>query len=137
MPRARHSAATARRTAELAFAAPQVIAHRLHRMAIAGPTLSERDRKEFTGMVAEKQLAFTQACFAAWQQWARAQQSFALAAWRAFFSGTLPGLMSASSLASRSFTTSAAMAGAALVPVHRKAVSNAKRLGRTRTRRLK
>ena len=134
MPQARQSAATVRRTAELAFATPQVIAHRLQRMAVAGPTLSERDRREFTGMVVEKQIAFTQACFAAWQQWARAQQSFALAAWRAFFSGTLPGLMSASSLAGRSFATSAAMANAALVPVHRKAVSNAKRLGRTRTR---
>ncbi|HEY1226452.1 MAG TPA: hypothetical protein VGF26_03960, partial [Ramlibacter sp.] len=66
MPRARHSAAMARRTAELAFAAPQVVAHRLQRMAIAGPQLSGRDRKEFTGMVVEKQLAFTQACFAAW-----------------------------------------------------------------------
>lgn len=137
MPRARHSAATVRRTAELALAAPQVIAHRLQRMAIAGPTLSDRDRKEFTGMVAEKQLAFTQACFAAWQQFARAQQSFALAAWRAFFSGTLPGLLSASSLGNRSLATSAAMASAALVPVHRKAVSNAKRLGRTRIRPAK
>ena len=132
MPRARHSIATARRTAGLAFAAPQVVAHRLHRMAIAGPTLSARDRKEFTGMVVEKQLAFTQACFAAWQQWVRAQQSFALAAWRAFFSGSLPGLLSAGSLASRSLATSASMANAALAPVHRKAVSNAKRLGRTR-----
>ncbi|WP_427912817.1 polyhydroxyalkanoate granule-associated phasin [Ramlibacter sp. MMS24-I3-19] len=132
MPRSRHSAATARRTAELAFAAPQVIAHRLQRMAVAGPTLSGRDRKEFTGMVVEKQVAFTQACMAAWQQWARAQQSFTLAAWRAFFSGTLPGLMSTSSLAGRSLATSAAMANAALVPVHRKAVSNARRLGRTR-----
>lgn len=134
MPRARHSVTTARRTAELAFAAPQVIAHRLQRMAVAGPTLSERDRKEFTGMVLEKQLAFSQAWLAAWQQWGQAQQSFALAAWRAFFSGSLPGLLSASSLAGRSFTTSAAMAGAALAPVHRKAVSNARRLGRTRIR---
>ena len=135
MSRARPSAAHLRRTAELAIAAPQVVAHRLHRMAIAGPTLSERDRKEFTGMVVEKQLAFAQSWTAIWQQWARAQQSFALAAWRAFFSGTLPGLLSAGSLASRSLATSAAMANAALVPVHRKAVSNAKRLGRTRVRK--
>lgn len=134
MPRTRHSLVTARRSAELALAAPQVIAHRLQRMAIAGPTLSERDRKEFTGMVAEKQLAFTQAWIAAWQQFARAQQSFMLSAWRAMLSGGLPGLLTTGSLASRSLSTSAAMASAALAPVHRKAVANAKRLGRTRLR---
>lgn len=134
MPRTRHSLVAARRSAELAVAAPQVIAHRLGRMAIAGPTLSQRDRKEFTGMVVEKQLAFTQAWLAASQQFARAQQSFMLSAWRAMLSGSLPGLLSTSSLAGRSLATSAAMTSAALAPVHRKAVANAKRLGRTRLR---
>ncbi len=61
--------------AEMAFAVPQVVAHRLARMAIAGANPSARDRKEFSGMVAEKQLAFTQswqamaaagACWAPW-----------------------------------------------------------------------
>lgn len=134
MPHTRHSLVAARRSAELAFAAPQVIAHRLQRMAVAGPTLSERDRKEFAGMVSEKQLAFTQAWFAAWQQFARAQQSFMLSAWRAMLSGSLPSLLTGSSLAGRSLATSAAMTSAALAPVHRKAVANAKRLGRTRVR---
>ena len=119
---------------ETSLAAPQVIAHRLQRMAIAGPVLSERDRKEFTGMVAEKQLAFTQAWFAAWQQFARAQQSFMLSAWQAMLSGSLPSLLTGSSLAGRSLAASAAMTSAALAPVHRKAVANARRLGRTRLR---
>ena len=35
------------KAAELAFAVPQVVAHRVTRMAIAGPSLSERDQKEF------------------------------------------------------------------------------------------
>ncbi len=43
---------------ELAFAVPQVVAHRVTRMALAGPTLSERDRKEFQRMGAEKAAAF-------------------------------------------------------------------------------
>jgi len=42
--------------AELGVAAPQVVSHRLTRMALAGPALNARDRKEFTGMVVEKQL---------------------------------------------------------------------------------
>ena len=46
--------------AELSFAAPQVIAHRVARMAISGQTFSERDKKEFDLMVAEKKLAFGQ-----------------------------------------------------------------------------
>ena len=45
---------------ELAFAAPQVVAHRVTRMAIAGPSLSERDRKEFERMGAEKTAAFSE-----------------------------------------------------------------------------
>jgi len=52
--RKRQGNATALKLAGLGFAAPQVIAHRLTRMALAGPTMSARDRKEFTGMVVEK-----------------------------------------------------------------------------------
>ena len=48
------------KAAELAFAAPQVVAHRVTRMAIAGPSLSERDRKEFQRMGAEKTAAFSE-----------------------------------------------------------------------------
>ena len=35
------------KAAELAVAVPQVVAHRVAPMAMAGPTLSVRDRKEF------------------------------------------------------------------------------------------
>ena len=64
MTRKKRSTASTRsavQLAELAWAAPQVVAHRLGRMAQAGPILSDRDRREFTGMVVEKQLAFAQA----------------------------------------------------------------------------
>ena len=39
---------------DLGIAAPQVVAHRLARMALAGPVPSARDQKEFAGMVLEK-----------------------------------------------------------------------------------
>ena len=53
------------KAADIAVASPQVVAHRVARMALAGPVLNDRDRKEFTGMVQEKQLAFAQS-FVAW-----------------------------------------------------------------------
>ena len=58
-------ASAVRKAADIAVAAPQVIAHRVTRMALAGPLPDARDRKEFTGMVQEKQLAFAQS-FLAW-----------------------------------------------------------------------
>jgi len=60
-PSRRKAKSITTRAAELAVAAPQVVAHRVARMAVAGPALSERDRKEFKLMVAEKQAALTQA----------------------------------------------------------------------------
>ena len=56
--RRRPSTSLSAKTAELALAVPQVVAHRLLRMAHAGPHLSARDRKEFARMVAEKNSAF-------------------------------------------------------------------------------
>ena len=71
-----------KKSAELAVAVPQVVAHRLTRMAIAGSVLSERDRKEFDLMVAEKQAAFTQAWQAMAKQAFAANQALALSAFR-------------------------------------------------------
>jgi len=56
--RRRPSASLSAKTAELALAVPQVVAHRVLRMAQAGPHLSARDRKEFARMIAEKNSAF-------------------------------------------------------------------------------
>ena len=54
------AALVARQATDLAVAAPQVVAHRLTRMAMAGANPSARDRREFTRMVSEKQTAFQQ-----------------------------------------------------------------------------
>lgn len=120
---------------EIGTAAPLVIAHRVARMALAGPSLSARDRKEFTGMVMEKQVAFTQAWFAASQQAFRAQQALSLAAWRSLMGGGwLTPSRASTSLARQMEHQAASVVGAALEPVRKKAVSNAKRLSRTRLR---
>ena len=50
----------ARQAAERAVAVPQVIAHRLARLARAGPAPSARDREEFRRMGAEKAAAFAE-----------------------------------------------------------------------------
>ncbi len=63
--RTRKSKSIAAKSMELAIAVPQVVAHRVTRMALAGPRLSDRDRKEFQMMVMEKQTAFAQA----WVAW--------------------------------------------------------------------
>ena len=59
--RTRTSKSLTAKSMELALAVPQVFAHRVTRMALAGPKLSDRDRKEFQIMVTEKQAVFAQA----------------------------------------------------------------------------
>lgn len=123
--RKRQGTATAAKLAELGFAAPQVIAHRLTRMALAGPTISARDRKEFAGMVMEKQAAVAQACMGMFAEAARFQQQFALS----LLTGATPRIHAA-----RAKSAASRIAGAGLAPIHRKAVANAKRLARTKLR---
>jgi hypothetical protein len=116
---------TAVKLAELGFAAPQVIAHRLTRMALASPTLSARDRKEFTGMALEKQAAVAQAWMGMFAEGVRFQQQFALS----LMTGVTPWLH-----AGRAKTATSRVVSAGLAPIHRKAVANAKRLARTKLR---
>ena len=110
---------------ELGLAAPQVIAHRLTRMAMAGPTISARDRKEFSGMVMEKQAAVAQAWMGMFAQGVRLQQQLALS----LFTGATP-----SQHVARAKDAASRMASTGLAPFHRKAVANAKRLARTKLR---
>ena len=66
--RPRKTPPLARQAAELAVAVPQVIAHRLTRLALAGPAPSARDRQEFRRMGAEKAAAFAESWNAMAQQ---------------------------------------------------------------------
>jgi len=115
--RRRSSARLSRQATELALAVPQVVTHRLTRMALAGPTLSARDRKEFHGMGQEKLVAFWQSWFG--MGWAVAQM------WQKAWLAGLQGARVPSMDANRIWSQG-------LAPVHRKATANAKRLARTR-----
>jgi hypothetical protein len=136
MPARRRSLHTLQaQAAELAWAVPQVVAHRLARIAGAGLKPTLRDRKEFARMVAEKHDAFGESWQAMAWQTLHAQQAFAAALARAAM--TVPSLRrksAARSLAEQLQRSALAVAGKGLAPVHRRAVANAKRLGRTKLR---
>jgi hypothetical protein len=113
--------------AELAFAAPQVVAHRVARMAGAGLAPGLRDRREFHRMGSEKVAAFAESWMAMTFAGFRAQQDLTLAIMRAW-NPVLGGKASAARL-SRAYRSAAlAVTDAGLAPIHRRAVANAKRL---------
>ena len=125
--RRRDNATRATRQAiELALAVPVVVSHRMSRLAASAPTPSARDRREFERMSAEKVAAFYESWNAMWM----AASSAYLRAW---FSCT-PWTPFTSSASNRSRQRNAALGvlTAGLAPVHRRAVANARRLGRVR-----
>lgn len=133
-PRSRNAKSLVAKAAELSVAVPQVMAHRITRMAIAGPALSERDRKEFQLMSAEKAAAFAESWQAMTAQAARSQNALASAWLQALWSPKLHGKGSASALATQLQGEALGVLAKGMAPVHRKAVANAKRLARTRLR---
>jgi len=122
------------KAAELAFAVPQVVAHRVTRMAIAGPSLSERDRKEFQRMGAEKTAAFFESWNAMTMQALHANQALAASFFRSFWSPSLKVKPSATAVAAKLCGSALGVLGKGMAPVHRKATVNAKRLAHTKLR---
>ncbi len=110
---------------ELGVAVPQVMAHRVARMALTGPLPNERDRREFMGMVAEKPLAFAQSWMAMLAQGAQVQQQMIR---------SLAGGMASPRTVRQASDAASRLANAGLAPLHRKAVSNARRLARIKAR---
>lgn len=110
----------AAKLADIGIAAPQVVAHRVARMAAAGPVPSARDRQEFTTMVVEKQIAFTQSWLAMGMEMLRLQQ-------RLFW----VWMFNPWSLSRQLPAAGERLAAKGLDPVHRKVVANAKRLSRS------
>jgi hypothetical protein len=94
-------------------------------MALARPTLNARDRKEFTGMVMEKQAAAAPSWTSMFAEGVRFQQQFALSLWT---------LATPRQHAARAKSAASRIGSARLAPIHRKAVANANRLARTRLR---
>lgn len=122
MSRSRVSTARiARDATRMAVAVPQVVAHRLTRLALAGAAPNARDRREFTRMGAEKVAAFQQSWWNMGVAALAAQQRAALA--------MLSGNPARVARALASAGTDVAARG--LAPVSRRATANAKRLRKT------
>ncbi|MEC5397227.1 polyhydroxyalkanoate granule-associated phasin [Uliginosibacterium sp. H1] len=123
------------KAAELSLAAPQVVMHRLARMAQAGANPNARDRREFTLMGAEKLAAFHESWYAMWWASWRAQQSLLLTVMRSMW---MPwaGLAGSGALQRTLWRQlpglAAGIAGKGMAPVHKRAVANARRLGRVK-----
>ncbi|KKW67010.1 hypothetical protein AAV94_13220 [Lampropedia cohaerens] len=114
---------------ELQVAAPQVIAHRLGRMATAGPVLSVRDQREFTHMLTEKQAAFWMSWWAMGTELCRIQSELT----QASLQGVLTGQPAWIGMSWWQWPTAfQRVLESGLTPVHRRAVANARRLNRTR-----
>lgn len=111
----RNSRRLARQASELAIAVPQVVAHRLTRLALAGPMPHARDRREFYTMGQEKVHAFWQSWFAMGWALVEAMQQ----GWVAVLQGARVPLVDAHRILSRG-----------LAPVHRAATANARRLAK-------
>jgi len=127
---------------ELASAVPQVIAHRTARMLAAGNAPSIADQREFLRMGSEKLEAFTEAWTAMSLQAFNANQRLMLAMLRSWWTPWI-GLPFSPWSAPRSSTRAAqrrlqhagiGLLSAAVAPVHKRAIANAKRLQRRRSR---
>jgi hypothetical protein len=115
----RKSKSVVTKTAELAVAVPQVVAHRVTRMATSGPTLSERDRKEFQLMVAEKKTAFAEAWQAMATQSVRASQDLATSFLRSIWSPSFRGKPTAGKVAAQLQSAALGVFGKGLAPTAR------------------
>ena len=127
-------AALARKAAELGAAAPLVIAHRLTRTALAGNTPSIRDQREFTLMSSEKTAAFYESWNAMFSQSIRIQQEITASIWRSLWLYWLNTTSSAVLPKIDLPHATLRVLSKGMAPVHRRAVANAKRLGRSRLR---
>jgi hypothetical protein len=117
------------KAAQLGFAAPQVVGHRVTRMAVAGISPSARDRREFRRMGTEKMAAFTESWNAMAMETFRANQALAASFWRSVW---FPWLITKPFTATHLHNAALDVLGKGIAPVHRRAVANAKRLTRTR-----
>jgi hypothetical protein len=132
MPGRRRKKPVPVQVAELAMAVPVVVAHRVARMALAGPSPSLRDRREFGRMTAEKIAAFHEswnamilASFYASQQ---AATTLVQQMWMPWSVARTRGTAGAVR------RTALRVLGKGIAPVHRRAVANARRLGRAKAR---
>ena len=132
MPRRRRrkSKSLAAQTFALGIAAPQVIAHRLARIATAGASPSARDCAEFQRMSIEKIAAANEAWTAIAAQAFVENQKFALTLMQSLWFPWMRRTPTVKSVSKQLNRTAARVAGKGMAPIRRRAVANAKRLGR-------
>src|ERR1700678_2954504 len=116
--RMRKSKSLAVKSVELAVAVPQVVAHRVTRAALAGPTLSDRDRREFQTMINEKQSAFAQAWLDMTMQEFRANKALAILMLRSLFVPFSSKFSSAASTAIQLQKAAVEVLDKGLAPIH-------------------
>ena len=130
--RRRKSRSLAAQTFEVGLAAPQVIAHRFARMAIAGASPSARDRAEFRRMGIEKIAAANEAWAAMAAQALLENQRLAVAFMQSLW---FPWVRPTSRSVSRRLNRAAGrILGKGMAPVRRRVMANTKRLGRIHRR---
>jgi hypothetical protein len=116
---------------ELALATPQVVVHRVTRIALAGACPSPRDRKEFQRMTTEKIAAASESWNAMAIEATRANVSLSASwfrmVWCPWLGGTRP-------FPSHLHKAAVRVLDKGIGPVHRRAVANARRLARTKLR---
>jgi hypothetical protein len=132
--RTRKSKSVAVKSMELAIAVPQVVAHRVTRMALAEPQLSDRDRKEFQMMVNEKYAAFARGWADMTMQVFRTNKAITTSVLRSFLTPFSYKKPLAASVVVQVQNAAIGVLGKGLAPVHRQAVSNARRLAKTKLR---
>jgi hypothetical protein len=130
--RNRKSRVLAAQAVGLGFAVPQVLAHRVMRMALTGSSPTRRDQKEFYLMGVEKVAAFYESWTAMMAEIFRANVELWLTSAR-FFWMHPPVTRRSSRAAATHFQRAAfAVLSEGVAPIHRRAVANAKRLSRRR-----
>ena len=116
---------------ELSMAAPQVVAQRLTRMAMAGINPSQGDHDEMMLMGSEKLLAFQKSWMAMWHQAWHSQMALAESLTRgslALASGHNAHDDHPAQVLMQMPTAAAKVLSAGLAPVHDQTMANARRL---------
>lgn len=115
---------------KLAFSVPQVVTHRLGRIAMAGPAPSSVDRNELYRMTGEKVAAFYESWTAMQVESMRLSQELWLSSLQAAWTPWL-----APTAYQRTLRRGAArVAAQGLAPISRRASANARRLAKRRLR---
>jgi hypothetical protein len=129
--RRRKSKSLAAQSFELGIAAPQVIAHRIARLASAGAARSAGDRSEFQRMGIEKLAAVNEAWTAMATQAFLENQKVALGFIQSLWFPWMRPTPTVKSVSRQLNRAAEGILAKGLAPVRRRAVANAKRLGRS------